>query len=280
VRNNLGCTLLERATYELEHGIDPEPALRDAEKAFQETIRTNPTDPMPFTNLTGTYTIRARHVAATGGDPRELLERATELGEKGVAMNQHIASMYSDLATAWGVRAWNDRRHGRDPAPAIERARSRAEAAIRVSRKSLDARRVLAELELEMAAALVAQHRAPASPLLRARSYIADGLAINPASGELRLLNAESHHLNAEHRARLGQPVTADCAAGHADVNHVLAEDARSARAWATLAKLDQTCAAADADSKRRDDAVLAAKMAHQRAVELDRFIDGEPWPQ
>jgi tRNA A-37 threonylcarbamoyl transferase component Bud32 len=249
LRNDLGATLAERATWELEHGIDPSGSIAEGIAELDQAIRLAPTSIGPRTNRAEMLATRARYLAALGGDAGPELNHALELGDKDIALSDQ--SMHISLALAYRVAAWNAWRHGRDPSGALAHARLRADAAISLEPDNADARLERVKLDLFTAARAHGGRRA----LDEADADLKRVLLATPHKADARMLEGELHLLEA--------PRGDSCSAGRAALDDAVARDPRLARAWAVRSRLEKACGGSGQD-------------AHERALLLDRFVDGD----
>ena len=129
VANNLQ---LVTATFRIEHGLDPRPALDQAIASAKSGIRLNPNAWVPHNDLIATYLVLADYLGGHNGDPDPILQAARQE----LAILGQFTAERAPIAVQQGsfylTSAEVERLRGRDPSPLIDQALAALRAQLRL----------------------------------------------------------------------------------------------------------------------------------------------------
>jgi predicted Ser/Thr protein kinase len=102
------------AGFELDHGADPEPRLREAEAAARAAVRLRGGLAEPYRALAGVFSLRGRALRMHGGDVRQALKPAIGNLEQALALEPNDWQSLAVLGGALGQRGMQESEHGED----------------------------------------------------------------------------------------------------------------------------------------------------------------------
>ena len=213
--NNLGLIDIERAAWLLDSGGDPTAALAQGRAALERAIELNPEDPFAYTNLGQLHRLSAAWAVQRGAPPRAALGEARRALARARAINPADAEAAMAEGLCYLVEARASAAAGRRvPEGLFRQAHQAFQDALAINPAYREARRELARLHLERAAA-VARQSGTVADELQAGLQALEGLATTPdilaVRGELYLHRAR--HAGGAERGQMAQLAAAALAA-------------------------------------------------------------------
>jgi hypothetical protein len=101
-----------QAGFELEHGADPEPRLRQAEAAARAAVRLRDELAEPYRALAGVFSLRARALRMHGGDVQPALNAAIASLDQALARDPNDWQSLAALGSALDQRGMQEYEHG------------------------------------------------------------------------------------------------------------------------------------------------------------------------
>jgi serine/threonine-protein kinase len=278
---NRGHALVQRARFEMEHGLDPSSSLRGALGSLDRAAALLPKAERIYTLIAEARDLEARFALVRGEDPAPALAA----GRKGIDDAARINPKPGpDALLAAGNLALDEARsriqRGLSPEAALAEAEARFRSAVAADPKLAAASRHLGGALILEARWRIEAGRDPATPLARARAALQDAVLKDPKDSESHTALAESHRWDASWRRARGGTAEPQIALGLDAAEWALAVRPSLAAALAAKGALLRLRAEEARDPRRRYELAGQADAALRQAVaanaHLAREYEGE----
>src|SRR6185436_10891799 len=187
LHNGIGIALMDRAKQAWDLGRDPEPALREAQAAFEQAIAVAPEQGFGYGNVGEVFVQRAWLARARDEDPGASVTAAVDYLTQAIARIPTHPTFWADRAMAHTIQASYDLDHGRDPGPRLDQARSAVQRALDNNPNDAQAHLYLAETLALLARRNARQGRGAPADFATAAHAFEQAIELAPDNDEVRI---------------------------------------------------------------------------------------------